>query len=274
MRKITFLFLGIVCMLSVANAQETMLFDFDTVNADSVFRETWNNTWPNAAFAKVANPDATGINTSTNVGKFTANGGANALIVSQAVGKGNLPNFDFATKPYVSMKVWVNKPVSVSLEFENNGYYPSFTMKTQSVTTINQWVIVEFNCSDISYGAPGNYWGYYNIVGVSFDKDLSGGTAANDVYYFDDMKLSAASGLTTTGLSAEISAKFSVYPNPATNYILTNNAQKVTILDLNGRIVKEAFNTEKVDVSSLAKGAYIVKAQIDNATKIGKLIKK
>jgi len=77
----------------------------------------------------------------------------------------------------------------------------------------------------------------------------------------------------TTSLSGEKKDVFMVYPNPATNYILAKNAQKVTITDLNGRIVTEAFNAEKVDVSSLAKGAYIVKAQIENATKIGKLIK-
>jgi len=37
--------------------------------------------------------------------------------------------------------------------------------------------------------------------------------------------------------------------------------------------VKEVFNTEKVDVSTLAKGAYIVKVNVDGATKVGKLIK-
>jgi len=69
------------------------------------------------------------------------------------------------------------------------------------------------------------------------------------------------------------SEAFSVYPNPASKYILTPNAQTVSILDLNGRIVKEAINSEKVDVSSLAKGAYIVKVKVNNTTKIGKLIK-
>jgi hypothetical protein len=89
--------------------------------------------------------------------------------------------------------------------------------------------------------------------------------------FYDNVKIlgkSIQTGLFTPGYEA-----FSVYPNPATNYILTQNAQKVSILDLNGRIVKEAINTEKVEVSSLAKGAYIVKAQIGNATRIGKLIK-
>jgi len=273
MKKITTFLFGIFCILSVANAQDVMLFDFDTTNANLIFQETWNNVWPDAAFAKVANPYVSGINTSANVGKFTSNGGANAEIRSENVGSATLPNFDFATYPYATMKVWVNKPVSVSLEFANNGYYPGFGFVTQSVTTINQWVTVQFNCTEFQSGGP-HGWGSYNIVGVSFDKDLSGGTVANDVYYFDDIKLSATNALTTAVLSAQIDSKFSVYPNPATNYILTQNAQKVTIVDLNGCIIKEAINTEKVDVSSLANGAYIVKAQIGNATKIGKLIKK
>jgi hypothetical protein len=88
---------------------------------------------------------------------------------------------------------------------------------------------------------------------------------------FDNVKIFGKS--IQTGLFNPSFDAFSVYPNPATNYILVQNAQKVSILDLNGRVVKEAYNTEKVDVSSLAKGAYIVKAQVENATKIGKLIK-
>lgn len=270
MKKITTLFLGLVCLFSVANAQDIMLFDFDTTNANLVFQEGWNGTWPNAAFAKVANPDVSGINTSANVGKFISNGGANATIYSEGVGSATLVSFDFETKPYVTMKVWVNKPVSASLYFANNGYYPGFGYVTQNVTTTNQWVTVEFDCTEFKNGGP-HGWGTYNILGVCFDKDLTGGTVANDVYYFDDIKQSAS--LISTGLSAKSNAKFSVYPNPAQNYILTPNAQKVTVLDLNGQIVKESVNVERVDISLLAKGSYIVKIKADNETKVGKLVK-
>ncbi|HRZ98301.1 MAG TPA: T9SS type A sorting domain-containing protein [Paludibacter sp.] len=209
------------------------------------------------------------------MGKYTSNGGANGELITEESGAAFtastiVPQFDFSVTPYLSFKVWVNKPVTASVELRNSGWYPSFRTKTRSVTTINQWVTVEFNCSDL---VPGNDpgWGTYDRVGVLFDKDLTGGTIANDVYYFDDIKLSSTT--LTTGLSAETAAKFVVCPNPATNYILTPNAQKVTITDLNGRILKEAFNAEKVDVHSLANGVYIVKATVDNVTKVGKLIK-
>jgi len=279
MKKITLLFLVLTGMLNVANAQ--MLFDFDAVNANQVFKEGWNGTWPNTAFAKVANPNISGINTSANVGKFIANGGTNAQLSSEDVGSAVLSNFDFTATPYFTLKVWVNKPVSVSVEFKNNGYYPEFTTKTQSVTTINQWVTVEFNCSDIQYGAPGNFWGYYNIVGVSFDKDLTGGTVANDVYYFDDMKLSATTTLSTKDFTAN---SVQVYPNPFANEFKVDAANsegplQVSVFDVLGRKVestKSASSSQLSMGSSLKSGLYIVQVEgvNSNYSKSFKIIKK
>jgi len=91
-------------------------------------------------------------------------------------------------------------------------------------------------------------------------------------FWIDDLWLSGRS--VNSSVSAAKSEVFAVYPNPATNYILTPNAQKVTIADLNGRIVKEVVNAAKVDVSSLANGVYIVKVKNGDTTEIGKLIKK
>ena len=131
----------------------------------------------------------------------------------------------------------------------------------------------------------GNYWNW--TTAVTSIKDASGVQLSNvskislkissnesgtTKYYLDNIKV-LGRPIITTSLSSESKEVFSVYPNPATNYILTKNAQKVTITDLNGRLVKEAFNAERVDVSSLAKGAYIVKVNVSNITKIGKLIK-
>lgn len=271
MKKITLFFLmslNIVC-------GQTTLFDFDAVNANHVFLEAWNGTWPNTAFAKVANPNVSGINTSSYVGKFIANGGANAELKSEDVGTGTstiVSQFDFTATPYFVLKVWVNKAVDVSIEFRNTGYYPSFVKKTKKVTTINQWVEVVFDCSDlVSGGAYG--WGTYDRFGVYFDTDLSGGTVANDVYYFDDIRLSSTTSLSNEDFTTN--SEFEYYPNPALDYIIVKDVQKVTIMNMNGCIVKEAFNVgEKVDVSSLAKGVYIIKFQNENVTKIGKLIKK
>jgi|GEM_PF-1003406 len=110
--------------------------------------------------------------------------------------------------------------------------------------------------------------GSYNTISLRMNPDAGG----NDVM-FDNFIITGPEKSAVSSLSSEKKDVFIVYPNPATNYILAENAQKVTITDLNGRIVKEALNSEKVDISSLSKGAYIVKVMIANSTKIGKLIK-
>jgi hypothetical protein len=132
----------------------------------------------------------------------------------------------------------------------------------------------------------GNYWNW--TTAVTSIKDASGIQLSNvskislrissnesgtTKYYLDNVKILGRPSVTTS-LSSELKEVFSVYPNPATNYILTKNAQKVTITDLNGRLVKEAFNTERVDVSSLAKGAYLVKVNVSGSIQVGKLLKK
>ena len=91
--------------------------------------------------------------------------------------------------------------------------------------------------------------------------------------WVDDMWFAGTPQNSGTGVFAPKSEAFNVYPNPTSKYITTPNAQKVSITDLKGRLVKEVFNTEKVDVASLAKGIYMVKVKVDGSTKIGKLIK-
>lgn len=107
--------------------------------------------------------------------------------------------------------------------------------------------------------------GNYNAISLRINPN-----AVNAVV-FDNFKITGTA--VASGINQLSDNSIQVYPNPTTNYILTPNAQKVSIVDLNGRIINEAFNTEKVDVSSLANGAYIVKVKTNGITKIGKLIK-
>lgn len=101
--------------------------------------------------------------------------------------------------------------------------------------------------------------------------ELKMGYKAGSAFWVDDLWF--AGKYIPTSVKSTKTDNFNVYPNPATDYILTRGFQKVTITDLNGRIVTTVENVEKVDVSTLTKGIYVVKAQKDGNIKVGKLVK-
>ena len=95
-----------------------MLFDFDTTNADLAF-----SSWGGVGFAKIVNPDKSGINVSNHVGEYTYNGGSAGLendLVNDAT---PLTPFDFSETAFIKVKVWVSKPVGVSIKLQN---YPDW----------------------------------------------------------------------------------------------------------------------------------------------------
>jgi hypothetical protein len=68
------------------------------------------------------------------------------------------------------------------------------------------------------------------------------------------------------GVNSETNTLFSIYPNPATNEVNIKSEEPITsikIMDVSGKLILEStFHT--VDVSSLLKGIYYVKAQFFN----------
>lgn len=77
----------------------------------------------------------------------------------------------------------------------------------------------------------------------------------------------------------EFNNSISVFPNPATNLItITNLADhkivSVAVIDLLGKTVLNKNETNRVDISGLENGTYLVKIQTDNGTVVKKVIKK
>jgi len=177
--------------------------------------------------------------------------------------------------PDINVAGYTNLLFSIDGYREGDGLAPTLEVKvgngawvsqaTQKVGTYNNWTTAVTSIKD----ASGIQLSNVSTISLRISSQESGSIK----YYFDNIKILGRAPNVPTSLSDKSKNVFSVYPNPATNYILTKNAQKVTIADLNGGIVKEAFNAEKVDVSSLAKGVYIVKVNVAGSTKVGKLIK-
>jgi hypothetical protein len=95
---------------------------------------------------------------------------------------------------------------------------------------------------------------------------------AGSAFWIDDLWF--AGKYSPTALNTAKQETFNVYPNPASKYIITKGYDKVSITDLNGRLLKEVENVEQLDISDLNNGIYIVKATKAGQVKVAKLVKK
>ena len=155
-----------------------MLFDFDTVNQDLDFV-----SWGGTGFSKVSNPDATGINTSANVGQYTHAGNDSGLENDLVNGSTPLDAPDFSETPFIKVKVWVDRPVDVMVRIQNYPDYGQGFDQTISVTETNQWVQLIYNFGSVTATN-------YDRAQIYFDRNQAGGTEAGDIYYFDDYEKS------------------------------------------------------------------------------------
>jgi hypothetical protein len=126
----------------------------------------------------INNPFATGINTSTKVGKMVKNAG-------QVWGGSLLPlvnPINFSVKKTFKMKVYsprVGAKVLLKVEGPNGAAFE----KEVATTTANTWEELTFDYSAINTGLS-----YQNIV-LIFDLGTMGDGTANFTYYFDDITL-------------------------------------------------------------------------------------
>ena len=191
-----------------------MLFDFDTTNSDIGFV-----SWAGTGFAKIENPDKSGINTSDYVAEYTHAGNDSGLENDLVNGATPLTPFDFSETPFVKVKVWVSKPVAVSVKVQN---YPNWWEGEEQkieVTEINKWVELVFN-----YGAVTAT--NYDRVQIYFDKDRTAGSVSGDKFYFDDyLRSNVAPPVETTLTPADAATEVSQTAIPT----ITSNFQFVNL---------------------------------------------
>lgn len=65
------------------------------------------------------------------------------------------------------------------------------------------------------------------------------------------------------GITESLVSKIEIYPNPVTNELnisgLDGQVSRLEIMDMTGRILLEAFDTNKLDVSKLSRGSYLIR---------------
>jgi len=152
------------------------------------------------------------------------------------------------------------------------------------INSTSPFLLATGNFGTFDWGTPAEYQDQiFTLVNYPITNEAGAAITANTLnlrmsykagvkFWIDDLWL--AGQYTPTGLKNQKEDAISIYPNPATNNIVAKGALKVTISDLNGRVVREVTNTEKVDVSTLANGVYMVKVLKAGSSNIVKLIKK
>lgn len=79
---------------------------------------------------------------------------------------------------------------------------------------------------------------------------------------------------TLTSTNELIIEDFSIYPNPSNSTLHIDspnlNIINVKILDLNGRMIENQAYTDKIDISNLYNGIYLIKIQFNNGKEIVK----
>ena len=155
----------------------TLPIDFQLV-PDSIYKFT---NFDGGAVTVVANPSATGINTSTKVGKMVKGPGGQTWGGSWIA----LTNpIDFTNKNRFYMQVYSNKVgAKVLLKVENITNGDIYFEASDTTTTANSWELLEFDYSLINKAHS-----YQKIV-LIFDNGTVGDGSANFTYYFDNISL-------------------------------------------------------------------------------------
>ncbi|MBQ9472977.1 MAG: T9SS type A sorting domain-containing protein [Bacteroidales bacterium] len=121
----------------------------------------------------------------------------------------------------------------------------------------------------------------------SFYDWFNGNTYTSTGTYYDTLHAADVNGcdsiitlyltIITNGIEgSDVESQMSLYPNPTYGMVTISGAdvQRVEVLDIVGRKVAEFTNTNVLDLTNLAEGAYTLRITTDKATVIRKVVKK
>ena len=226
----------------------------------------FNNGSYSTPFEVITNPNPSGINTSSKVGKFVASADAGIFfgIFSQLDAA-----IDFQSNKSVRMKTHMDHigTVTVKSEIFGNPFPP--VEITVPNTLVNQWEELSFDFSAVDDAAK------YDRFTILFDIATTG-TGTNVISYFDDIVIGDGMCNSISTFTPPTVETIKVSPNPVTDRLRVNNlpeSARLDVFNLYGQKVN-SINTggndrSEVDVTRLPAGMYTLNAFNEQGMLIG-----
>lgn len=237
----TYMFDDIMLEGMVINPELVLPVDFES----TVLTYTFTN-FDGGQASVIANPDASGVNTSGKVAKMIKGAGqpwAGAyLTLDKAI--------DFSGSKTFKMKVWAPKIGTKVLLKVENGTTANINYEVSTQTTkANEWEELTFDYSGVDATKE-----YHKIV-IIFDLGTMGDGSANFTYYFDDIRLDEpASSIKELGAfdMKVISLKNGIE-------VAIKSPTRVNVYSVTGRLVYSGICESTLQIP-LSQGVYIVNA--------------
>lgn len=263
-----FIFVFVFMITSIGFSQNSPVdFEAGGFGADWTWTVFENDT--NPPLEIIANPDASGINTSATVAKFTALQAGAPFAGCETMHGADIGTFDLTTENAV-VKIMVWKPVisDVGIKFATPPGGSFGEIKVPN-TLVNQWEELTFDFTPWIDHPKAN-----NIDQLIVFPDFNARTSDN-IIYFDNITF----GDQVLGLSGTKAVTVQSFPNPVTDdwHISSTEAiSSIRIMNIAGEslITLHPESTDQtIDLSSLTAGMYFASVATLQGLKTIKLIK-
>ena len=232
----------------------------DPITSYSENFDDGDSTWASADGASFAEADGYGTASSTNATDWAHVYFNSAAPLDLSAGD---KGFSFKIKGPRASKVFLK--LQIGDEYWNNHEY---NPAEANYTTPGEW-------QTITVDATGQTSNDKTRIVIFFDTQTAASSDANqDIFQIDDFKFGVLATLDLADVNAFTNA-ITVYPNPTNGVINISGVEKVDaikVFSINGQLVKEAVNTNRLDLSSQRSGLYMIEVQHEGATSVNKLI--
>jgi hypothetical protein len=219
-----------------------------------------DSEWAAADGASFAEADGYGTASSTNATDWAHIFYNTAAPLDLSAGD---KGFSFKIKGPRASKVFLK--LQVGGEYWNNHEY---NPAAANYTTPGEW-------QTITVDATGETSNDKTRIVIFFDTQTAASSdASDDVFQVDDFKFDVFATLDLADVNAFTKA-ITVYPNPTSGVVNISGVEKVEAIrafSISGQLIKEAVNTNRLDLSSQRSGLYMIEVQHEGATSVNKLI--